>query len=406
MTRFAVVHDWFDCIAGSEKVVKEMMHCYGQADVFSLVDHLSDDDRESLGISNINTSFIQKLPFHKSKFRNYLPLMPIAIEQFDLSGYDVILSSSHAFAKGIVTSAEQIHLSYVHTPIRYAWDMQQEYLEQQGLNGNRIYTPRGIKSLLIRSALHYIRMWDRSTADRVDVYVANSGYVANRIKKTYNRDAQVIYPPCDVHKMKVRRTKENFFLAAGRLVPYKRFDLIVKAMKHLPDQKLIVIGDGSEMNKLKSIAGSNVEFLGYQSDEVLYDHMERAKAFVFGAIEDFGIMPVEAQACGTPVVAMSRGGTAETVQHKSTGYHFDEQTPECIADAMQVVADLPNGYFDADHIRVHSEKFSRDMFRKNFQALVDSTIAAKTQSRIAGQSILVPGSDSSSAVSDSMATTI
>jgi len=191
MTSFAVVHDWFDCIAGSEKVVKEMMHCYSDADVFSLVDHLSTEERESLGISKINTSFIQKLPFHKSKFRNYLPLMPIAVEQFNLSDYDVILSSSHAFAKGIVTSAEQIHLSYVHTPIRYAWDMQHEYLQQQGLNNTRFYTPRGIKSLLIRSALHYIRMWDRSTADRVDVYIANSGYVANRIKKTYNRSAMV-----------------------------------------------------------------------------------------------------------------------------------------------------------------------------------------------------------------------
>jgi len=376
MTRFAVVHDWFDCIAGSEKVVKEMMHCYSDADVFSLVDHLSDDARKSLGISNINTSFIQNL-----------------------------LSSSHAFAKGIVTSAEQIHLSYVHTPIRYAWDMQHEYLEQQGLNRNRFYTPRGIKSLMVRSALHYIRMWDRSTADRVDVYVANSSYVANRIKKTYNRDAQVIYPPCDVHKMNVRRAKEDFFLTAGRLVPYKRFDLVVEAMKHLPDQKLVVIGDGSEMKKLKSLAGSNVQFLGYQSDEILYDHMERAKAFVFGAIEDFGIMPVEAQACGTPVVAMSRGGTAETVQHKATGYHFEQQTPECVADAMQVVADLPKGFFAPDHIRAHSEKFSRDMFRKNFQALVDSTIAEKKQAGNGRQSILIPGLPTNSAVSNSMTTT-
>ncbi len=404
MTRFAVVHDWFDCIAGSEKVVKEMMHCYNDADVFSLVDHLSEAERESLGIAHINTSFIQTLPFHKSKFRNYLPLMPIAVEQFNLSNYDVILSSSHAFAKGIVTSAEQIHLSYVHTPIRYAWDMQHEYLEQQGLNGTRIYTPRGIKSLLVRSALHYIRMWDRSTADRVDVYIANSGYVANRIKKTYNRDAHVIYPPCDVHKMNVRRTKEDFFLAAGRLVPYKRFDLIVEAMKHLPDQKLIVIGDGSEMKKLKSLAGDNVEFLGYQSDEVLYDHMERAKAFVFGAIEDFGIMPVEAQACGTPVVAMSRGGTAETVQHKNTGYHFDDQTPECIADAMQVVADLPRGYFDADHIRAHAETFGRDKFRENFQSLVESTIAAKKQAYGKRQPILIPCVETGSGASDSLTT--
>jgi len=301
MPKVAVVHDWFNCIAGSEKVVKEIMHCFPDADVFSLVDHLSDEERESLGIQKpIQTSFINRLPFQK-RFRNYLPLMPMAIEQFDLRSYDIVISSSHAFGKGILTSAEQLHLTYVHTPIRYAWDMYQEYLEQEKLGW-------GIKSSIVRTALHYIRMWDRSTADRPDVYMGNSGYVANRIKKTYNRDAHVVYPPCDVHKMKVQHHKEDFFLAAGRLVPYKRFDMVVDAMKQLPDQKLVLIGDGPEMQKIKSKAGSNVEILGYQSDEVMHDHMRRARAFVFAAVEDFGIMPVEAQACGTPVVGINRGG--------------------------------------------------------------------------------------------------
>jgi glycosyltransferase involved in cell wall biosynthesis len=364
--KVAVVHDWFNCIAGSEKVVKEIMHCFPDADVFSLVDHLSDEERESLGInSEIKTSFINRLPFQR-KFRNYLPLMPMAIEQFDLRGYDVVVSSSHAFAKGALTSSEQIHLTYVHTPIRYAWDMYHEYLEQQGLR-------RGIKSSIIRSALHYIRMWDRSTADRPDVYMANSAYVAKRIKKTYNRDAQVLYPPCDVHKMQVQHKKDDFFLAAGRLVPYKRFDLVVEAMQKLPDQKLVVIGDGPEMDKIRSKAGPNVELMGYQPDEVMHDYMQRARGFVFAAVEDFGIMPVEAQACGTPVIGINRGGVAETVIDKKTGILFEKQTVDCVAEAMQTMADLPDDFFDADEIRKHAETFSRDVFRERLTQIVQST---------------------------------
>jgi glycosyltransferase involved in cell wall biosynthesis len=366
MARIAVVHDWFNCIAGSEKVVKEIMHCFPQADVFSLVDHLTQSERESLGIHRpITTSFIGRLPFQKG-FRNYLPLMPIAIEQFDLRPYDVVISSSHAFAKGALTTAEQLHLTYVHTPIRYAWDMHQEYLEQNNLG-------RGLKSSIIRSSLHYIRNWDRGTADRPDVYMANSHYVANRIKKTYNRDAHVLYPPCDVHKMKVCHQKDDFFLAAGRLVPYKRFDLVVEAMKQLPDQKLVLIGDGSEMQKIKSLAGPNVELMGYQSDDVLRQYMQRAKAFVFAAVEDFGIMPVEAQACGTPVVGINRGGVAETVVHGKTGILFAQQTPDSVADAMKTVAELPSGYFDADVIRSHAETFGRDVFRKRLIGLLESS---------------------------------
>lgn len=297
MAKIAVVHDWFNCIAGSEKVVKEMMHCYPEADVFSLVDHLTDEQRHSLGILKpITTTFINKLPL-QSKFRNYLPLMPMAIEQLDLRGYDMVLSSSHAFARSCLTSSEQLHVSYLHTPIRYAWDMYHEYLGQQKAGF-------GIKNSLLRCVLHYIRNWDRSTADRPDVYIANSGYVRNRIKKTYNREAHVVYPPVDVHRMTVEPRKDNFFLAAGRLVPYKRFDLVVEAMKHLPNERLVLIGDGPEMKKIKSLAGSNIEVMGYQPDEVMHDHMRRAKAFVFAAIEDFGIMPVEAQACGTPVLSL------------------------------------------------------------------------------------------------------
>ena len=383
--KVAVVHDWFNCIAGSEKVVKEIMHCFPDADVFSLVDHLSAEERESLGIKKpIETSFINRLPFQK-RFRNYLPLMPMAIEQFDLRPYDIVISSSHAFGKGVLTSAEQLHLTYVHTPIRYAWDMYQEYLEQEKLGW-------GIKSSIIRSALHYIRMWDRGTADRPDVYVANSHFVAQRIWKTYRRKAHVIYPPVDVERFTPEHRKENIYLAAGRLVPYKRFDLVVEAFSKVKDAQLVVIGDGTEMAKLKSLAGPNVKLMGYQSDEVLVDYMRRAKGFVFGALEDFGIMPVEAMACGTPVIGLGRGGTRETILHGKTGVHFESQTCDSLAEAVATFEDLPDDYFDADAIRKHAESFSEERFRAEFKTLVEESWKQHQQrlSQVGRDGLLIP----------------
>lgn len=364
MKNIALIHDWFDCIAGSEKVVKEIVKCYSGMKVHSIVDHLSDCERAELGVGAVETSFIQKLPFSKSKFRNYLALMPMAIEQFDLSDFDVVLSSSHAIAKGVITSHEQLHISYVHTPIRYAWELQHEYLKQRGLE-------RGLKSMIVKTILHNIRRWDQSTANRPDVYIANSKFIAGRIRKTYDRPAHVVYPPVDVGDMKLCPQKDNFYLAAGRLVPYKRYDLVVEAFSKIPSAKLVVIGDGPEMNKLKSIAGANVQLLGYQSDEVLRDHMQRAKGFVFAALEDFGIMPVEAQACGTPVIAFNRGGTAETVIHGKTGLHFEEQTVDCLTDKIQEMEELPNEFFDPIAIRAHAEKFDRLRFREEYSALVE-----------------------------------
>ena len=359
----AIIHDWFDKIAGSEKVVKEMLACFPDADVFSLVDFLSQQQRRELGLEKVTPSFIQRLPFSKKHFRNYLALMPMAIEQFDLSGYDLVLSSSHAFGRSVVTNAEQLHIAYVHTPMRYAWGMQQQYLSQAGLQ-------RGVKAAFVRCILHYLRTWDRGTANRPDVYVANSAFVAKRIQKTYDRTAEVIYPPTDVHKLGLRREKDDFFLAAGRLVSYKRFDLVVEAFARHPDQKLVVIGKGAELEHLRNIATPNVTLLGYQSDEVLRDHMQRARAFVFAAVEDFGIMPVEAQACGTPVIGLNRGGLQETVLPHQTGLLFDEQTVECLADAIQEILDLPRDYFDPEHIRRHAERFSADRFRTEYRRLI------------------------------------
>lgn len=361
--KVAIVHDWFDKIAGSEKVVRQLIQCFPDAHVFSLVDHLNDDDRKELKLDVIHTSFVQRLPFSARMFRNYLPLMPMAIEQFDFTGYDLVLSSSHAFARSVLTTAEQLHVTYVHTPIRYAWDMQGQYLGNAGLK-------RGVKAAIVRAALHYIRMWDRGTANRPDVYVANSQFVANRIRKTYDRESNVIFPPVDVESMRPVTQKSEFYLAAGRLVSYKRFDLVVEAFARHPDKELIVIGNGDERSRLEAMATPNVKILGYQPDEVLLDHLQRAKAFVFAAVEDFGILPVEAQACGTPVIGFDRGGLRETVIDQRTGLLFAEQTVDCLSDAIQTMSDLPDGYFDVDAIRRHAKSFSDQRFRHEVKTLV------------------------------------
>lgn len=362
MNRIALVHDWFARIAGSEKVVREMKHCYPSSDIFSLVNHLTQDELKELGVEDISTSFIQRLPFSQKLFRHYLPLMPMAIEQLDLSSYDVVLSSSHAVAKGVLTNSQQLHISYVHTPIRYAWDMFHEYIDSY----------HGLKALMVKLTLHYMRMWDRSTANRPDIYVANSKYVASRIRKTYGQDAEVIYPPVDIERFQTTYQKEDFYLAAGRLVPYKRFDVVVDAFSQLPDQKLVLIGDGPELKTLRARAPQNVKILGYQDDTVLFDYLSKARAFLFAGIEDFGIMPVEAQACGTPVLGINRGGVAESVIHGETGLLFEEQTAECVADTVRFFDLLPSNYFDPQHLHSHTERFGIERFRDEFSSLVDN----------------------------------
>ncbi|HFF8466942.1 TPA: glycosyltransferase, partial [Klebsiella pneumoniae] len=282
--------------AGSEKVVAEFIDLFPDAKVYGVVDFLSEDDKKKFKNKKITTTFIQKLPKAKKKYQQYLPLMPLAIEQLDLSSHDIILSSSHAVAKGVLTGPDQLHISYVHSPIRYAWDLQHQYLRESGLN-------RGIKGLFAKWILHKIRLWDTRTANGVDFFIANSKFISRRIKKVYGREADVIYPPVDVERFKLKREKQDFYLTASRLVPYKRIDLIVEAFSKMPEKKLVVIGDGPEMSKIRKIAGANIEILGFQPNDVMEEYMMDAKAFVFAAEEDFGITPVEAQACGTPVIA-------------------------------------------------------------------------------------------------------
>lgn len=300
-----IVADWLVTYAGAERVVKEMIELFPDSDVYSIVDFLSDEARANFNDKKSTTTFIQHLPKAKQKYQTYLPLMPLAIEQIDVSKHDVVLSSSHAVAKGVLTGPDQLHISYVHSPIRYAWDLQHQYLKEAKLD-------KGLKGLLAKYLLHKIRMWDVRTSNGVDHFIANSKFISRRVKKVYGRDADVIYPPVEVERFDFNDNKEDFYLTASRMVPYKRMDLIVEAFANMPDKKLVVIGDGSEMPKIKKKAAANIEILGYQPDQVLHDYMRRAKAFVFAAEEDFGITPVEAQACGTPVIAYGKGGVLET----------------------------------------------------------------------------------------------
>ena len=359
----ALIHDWFSTYAGAEKCIESFTNVWDDFEIYGLIDFLSDANRDKiLKGKYAHTSFVQKLPSAKKKYRNYLPLFPFAIEQFDLSSYDVVLSSSHAVAKGVLTHSNQLHISYVHTPIRYAWDLYHQYLHESGLN-------HGLKGILAKYFLYKIRLWDVSTANRVDHYIANSHYIARRIKKAYGKSSDVIYPPVDIDKFALRESKSDFYLTASRMVPYKKIDLIVEAFSQT-DKKLLVIGDGPDMGKIKSKASKNIELLGFLDDKTMADLMGQAKAFVFAAEEDFGITPVEAQACGTPVICFGRGGTLETVREGISGLYFMEQN---IRELLAAVDRFEQSYdkFDPIKIRENSLKFSRTRFEYEIKSYVE-----------------------------------
>jgi glycosyltransferase involved in cell wall biosynthesis len=365
--KVAIVHEWLASYAGSERVLEQMLQVFPQADLYAVVDFVPAAERGFLQGRQPRTTFIQRLPGARRHFRAYLPLMPLAIEQLDLSGYDIVLSSSHAVAKGVLTGPHQMHLSYVHSPIRYAWDLQHQYLAESGL-------AHGFKSLVARALLHYLRLWDVRSANGVDVFVANSRFIAQRIRKVYRREATVIHPPVDVERFVPRADKQDFYLSASRMVPYKRVPLIVEAFAAMPDKRLVVIGDGPEFARAKARATPNVSLLGYQSTAVLVDHMQRAKALVFAAEEDFGIAPLEAQACGTPVIAFGRGGSLETVRGSGaqrTGLFFDEQSAAAVRDAvLRFEADASQ--FSARACRQHAERFSPQAFRSALRRHVEA----------------------------------
>jgi len=358
-----LVHDWLPVYAGAERVLEQMLAIMPQAELYSLIDFLPNDQRHFLGGKPVNTSFIQRLPFSRSKYRYYLPFAPLAIEQFDLSRHEVIVSSSYVVAKGVLTQADQLHISYVHSPVRYAWDLHFQYLKQGGVE-------RGVRGMAARMILHYMRLFDAASAPRVDVFVANSQNVARRIWKTYRRKPHVIYPPVDVNAFEPYEHKEDFYVTMSRLVPYKRIDLLVDAFAAMPEKELVVIGDGPEMERLAARAAPNVTMLGFQPFESVKHYLQRARAFLFAAEEDFGIAPLEAQACGTPVIAYAKGGALETVRPGETGLFFTEQTVESIVDAVDRF-EVARPYLSTEQMSANARRFSVERFREEFRALIE-----------------------------------
>ena len=368
--KIAIVCDWLVTFAGAERLLSEIIQCFPNADLFAVVDFMPEKDRAFLQNKSINTTFIQNMPFAKQKYRSYLPLMPLAIEQLDMSGYDLVISSSHAVAKGVITGPDQVHISYVHSPMRYAWDMQHQYLKESGLD-------HGIKGWMTKQLLHKLRLWDVRTANGVDHFIANSHYIARRILKTYRRDAEVIHPPVDLAQFTPHTHKEDFYLTASRLVPYKKIDLIVESFATMPDKKLIVIGDGPDMQKIKQKAAKNIEILGYQPVSQLTHYMQRANAFVFAAEEDFGIVPLEAQACGTPVIAFGKGGARETVRgldnKNPTGVFFETQSIAALCEAVNHF-ETNKDHFNPEHCVQNASQFSPETFKNKLKAFVLNSV--------------------------------
>jgi len=371
----SIVHEWLVNYAGSEKCVESFTNIWKDTDVYTLVDFLDDDLRNIiLKGKHSHTSFIQHLPYAKTQHRKYLPLFPMAIESFNLKNYDLIFSSSHAVAKGVRTRKDQLHICYCHSPMRYAWDEADYYLQEANLTS-------GLKGIISKAVLKYLRKWDLKSANNVNYFIANSNHIAEKIKRIYNRDAEVIYPPVDTQKFSLVTEKDDFYLAASRLVPYKRIDLIVDAFANMLDKKLVVIGSGPEKDKILSKATPNVDVVGYQDFESLKTYMQKAKAFVFAAEEDFGIIVVEAMACGTPVIALNKGGAAESVINGKTGILFPEQTVESIIDAVKNFEPISDS-IDYAEIRRHSEKFSRKTFEENIKNFVDDKYKLYLQSKL------------------------
>jgi glycosyltransferase involved in cell wall biosynthesis len=368
--KVAIVHDWLPLIAGAEKVLKELLAIYPEADVFTIFDFLSEEERATFGDVKITTSYLNRLPKVKKYYRNLLLFCTQAIEDFDLSEYDLVISSSHTVAKGVITSPKQLHVSYVHSPARYAWDMMHHYLKEANLT-------RGPKAYLAKYLLHKFRIWDYRTANGVDYYIANSDYIRKRIWKVYRREAAVVHPPIDPNNFILCEEKEDFFLAASRMVPYKKMSLIAEAFVEMPDKKLVIIGDGPEFEKVQNIArnAENITVMGYQPDAVLKEHMQKARAFVFAAEEDFGIVPIEAQASGTPVIGYGVGGALETVidiridKLNGTGLFFPEQTIDSIKNTVEEFTLLPEAISPLS-CRKNAEKFSIESFQKNILSAV------------------------------------
>lgn len=358
MTKIAIAHDWLTNMGGAEKVVINFKQIYEEAPIYTISYNDKNLDKELRNI-DVRTSFIQKLPKGNKKHQMYLPFMPTAWEQFDFNDYDVVLSSSSSCAKGIITSPDTVHICYCHSPMRYAWEFYNEYMERENLGK--------LKKLLIKYIMNYIRIWDRASADRVDYYIANSKNVAKRIYKHYGIEADVIHPPVKGSYFNISDIDEDYFLIVSRLVPYKRVDLAVEVFNEL-GLPLVVIGGGSQLEYLKSIAKPNVKIMGRQPDEVIKEHYAKCRAFIFPGEEDFGITPLEAQASGRPVIAYGKGGALETVRDGETGIFFEQQT---VASLKNAILKFEMMEWNKENIREHALKFDEEIFKAKIKAYIE-----------------------------------
>jgi glycosyltransferase involved in cell wall biosynthesis len=363
--RIALIHDWLITPGGSEKVLREMLYVLRvhEVDVYTLMDFFSEEDREEFIMGkNTTTSFLQYIPGIKKNYKYFFPFFPRAIQSFKLEDYDVIISSSHSVAKGVRKRKGQIHISYCHTPMRYIWDLKRQYISDHGLD-------KGWKKWFSRPLMRSIRNWDFATSSDVDFFISNSIYIQQRIQNNYHKEARVIYPPVNTDFFQLNPKKENYYVTASRLVPYKKIELIAEAFAEMPDKKLLIIGDGPCWNDIKKIQSPNIEMLRYDTNEVLRFHLQRAKAFVFAAEEDFGITPVEAMACGTPVIAYGKGGVLETVKDKVCGVLFHHQSVKSIVDAVYRFENDIH-LFQPEIIRTHSQPFNKQRFHQEFASII------------------------------------
>ena len=377
--KYALVHEWLTpkATGGSELVVREILN-HIDANLYALIDFESSNLASYLYKRQIGTTFLQHLPFARNGVQKYLPLLPLAIEQLDLRQYDVILSSSHAVAKGVLTTPDQLHICYCHSPMRYAWDLTFDYLRESNLG-------QGVAGWVTRYLLHQLRQWDVLSANRVDYFIANSQHTARRIWRCYRREATVIYPPVNIDSCPFLANKEDFYLTVSRLVSYKQVSLIVKAFNQLK-LPLVIIGTGSEMPNIRNMANSNIQILGWQPDDVVKKYMSRAKAFVYAACEDFGIALVEAQACGTPVIAYGAGGALETVRDlhscmdTATGILFKNQTAAALMEAVEKFTADQNS-FNLEYMRSHVSQFSLEIFGQRYLQFIDQCNQQKARSK-------------------------
>ncbi|MDF1498227.1 MAG: glycosyltransferase [Patescibacteria group bacterium] len=356
--KIALIHDYLVQYGGAERVLKTFTEIFPKAPVFTMV---YDKKLMNGAFSDrkIKTSFLQKIPFIGSHHRLFPILMPMAIEQFDLSEFDIVLSDSNSYAKGVITMPKTLHITYCHTPMRYAWDDCHKYLRE--------FKYSKITKKVVPFAMNYIRLWDKISADRPDIYIANSEFVSSRIKKYYNKQAFVINPPVNTKKFYISENIENYYLMIGRALPYKRFDIVIEAFNKL-GLPLKIIGKGPEMEKLKKNAKKNIEFLGYLDDDKISHYYSRCKAFLFPPEEDFGITPLEAMASGRPVIAFRGGGAMESVVENETGIFFNKQTPESI---IEIVKNFDSKKFNSQKIRQHAKKFDKEFFKEKIKKFVE-----------------------------------